>query len=500
MPNMLDGLLQVSNKQWGYATRSGVGDTTFTFPISFSTIYCVNAGRYFSSRDSSNSGFGVMSQSTTTCVTYTGASQTKAMTILAIGKQQWGRTGSINGDTTKTITYPIAYTSAFYSIALVATDNSSDWNTEISGTPSTSSVAIVVRGKQRSNVYWISVGKQQWGKVASFAIYNSATFTYPISCSTCYVVSATTGSTGETALQITSAGKSSCTIYRHYSGSAGGSGIAYVIVICKQQWGYRKVSTNAYTNLNISYSSSHYIVLISFANNAYGDRFGACYLSATSLTKNSWSLNYADTVMGGGYNWISIGVQQWGYSASAGEGTRKMTFPIAFTSYCLNVQGTGSNVSSQATVAWSGLSTTSFNLIIGSSGAIYYIAIGYQQWGYTSGEIATYPIAFSVAYCGVGMRFGKSGYTGVHSITTTTITFGYEGNAYIVIGKQQWGAYINGNNTFPIAFSSSCYAIAACGESDWSGNDVTVISKTNTTVKVSREHSNTLNTYVAIGI
>ena len=78
---------------------------------------------------------------------------------LVIGKQQWGRTGTVNGDTSKTITYPIAYSSAFFSIALVSTDNSSDWNTEISGTPGTSSATIIVRGKQRANVYWICIGK-----------------------------------------------------------------------------------------------------------------------------------------------------------------------------------------------------------------------------------------------------------------------------------------------------------------------------------------------------
>ena len=72
---------------------------------------------------------------------------------------QWGRTGTVNGDTSKTITYPIAYSSAFFSIALVSTDNSSDWNTEISGTPGTSSATIIVRGKQRANVYWICIGK-----------------------------------------------------------------------------------------------------------------------------------------------------------------------------------------------------------------------------------------------------------------------------------------------------------------------------------------------------
>lgn len=146
-------------------------------------------------------------------------------------------------------------------------------------------------------------------------------------------------------------------------------------------------------------------------------------------------------------------------------------------------------------------STTSF-LCKNQSGdysVASWFSIGVQQWGYTSGEIATYPIAFSVAYCGVGMRFGKSGYTGVHSITTTTITFGYEGNAYIVVGIQQWGVYVHGTNTFPIAFPTACYAIAACGECDYGGDDVTIESKTNTTFQANRETSSTLNTYMSVG-
>lgn len=62
--------------------------------------------------ESSNSGHGVYSVSTTTCVTYTGASQTKAMTILAIGKQQWGE--SLGTSSPTTVTLPIAYTSTLF--------------------------------------------------------------------------------------------------------------------------------------------------------------------------------------------------------------------------------------------------------------------------------------------------------------------------------------------------------------------------------------------------
>ena len=97
---------------------------------------------------------------------------------------------------------------------------------------------------------------------------------------------------------------------------------------------------------------------------------GVLSASGGTITASSLGTN--------GYVKFSNGlILQWGYSASAGEGSRTMTFPVAFTSSCLNVQGTGSNVSSQATVAWSNLSTTKFTLSIGNSGAIYYVAIGY---------------------------------------------------------------------------------------------------------------------------
>ena len=160
-----------------------------TFPIAF-TSYCLNV---------QGTGSNVSSQAT---VAWSGLSTTSfnliignsgAIYYIAIGYQQWGRTGSISGDTTKTITYPVAYTSAFYSIALVSMDNASDWNTEISGTPSTSSVTIIVRGKQRSNVYWISLGKQQWGKRngKGSSGEHRGSVSFPIAFNTCVNVIAT---------------------------------------------------------------------------------------------------------------------------------------------------------------------------------------------------------------------------------------------------------------------------------------------------------------------
>ena len=165
----------IGKQQWGYATRSGVGDTTFTFPISFSTIYCVNAGRYFSSRDSSNSGFGVMSQSTTTCVTYTGASQTKAMTILAIGIQQWGKAVR-NAE----FSYPLSL-SVLLGLYATQTGSYSGAYALVSSTATTSKAKF--ESNKVDNLFFLVIGKQQWGKKAQGA---SNTVSFPVSFSTIY--------------------------------------------------------------------------------------------------------------------------------------------------------------------------------------------------------------------------------------------------------------------------------------------------------------------------
>ena len=124
---------------------------------------------------------------------------------------------------------------------------------------------------------------KQWGTTSSFAIYKSITFSYPISCSTCYVASATTGSTGETALQITNIGVSSCTIYRHYTGNSGGSGIAYVIVIGKaQQWG--QFSESPYT-FPISFSSACYAIIVRHNNNSETHTLLDHWYMTTSITE-----------------------------------------------------------------------------------------------------------------------------------------------------------------------------------------------------------------------
>ena len=423
-------------QQWGYATRSGKGDTTFSFPLTFNTVYAVNAGRYFKSRDDSNSGHGVMSHTTTNCVTYTGASQTSAMTIIAIGKQQWGKSSS-SGRATTTVTLPISMASAIYAVAIsqaAASDTWSTWSSIVSN------AQIKLTNNYGPGSWWLVIGKQQWGKTSSFAIYKSITFSYPISCSTCYVASATTGSTGETALQITNIGVSSCTIYRHYTGSSGGSGIAYVIVIGKaQQWG--KANTSSDSAITIAFPITFgtlYCVTISKRsdNTSYGAMLRTCVQSS----------NNASFVTRGGYqsycDWIAAGkAQQWGYLSHSGNTTgQTVPFNISFPTSCYSV--VASRTDSGATSYWTfvihtdSVTTTKFQCHLANN--LYWIAIGKQQWGYNSnnaaGATTGFPISFASACYGVVHCSGNTGRIEgnpyITSVTTTTIKWGQYGLGY----------------------------------------------------------------------
>ena len=89
--------------------------------------------------------------------------------------------------------------------------------------------------------------------------------------------------------------------------------------------------------------------------------------------------------------------------------------------------------------------------------------------------------------------WSKTGFKCINSAGESAIA------SWFSLGVQQWGVYVHGTNTFPIAFPTACYAIAACGECDYGGNDVSIESKTNTTFKANRETSSTLNTYMSVG-
>ena len=89
---------------------------------------------------------------------------------------------------------------------------------------------------------------------------------------------------------------------------------------------------------------------------------------------------------------------------------------------------------------------------------------------------------------------------------TVDLVSGLSGSYYqeqpvdiIVCGWQQWGGFVNGTNTFPIAFPSACYAMAGGGEGDWGGNDISLVSATTSNFVAERETQSTIGKWMALG-
>lgn len=72
--------------QWGYIARSGAGTASVTYPISLTTLYTIITSTKLKSQDSSMSGCGVYSYTTSKAVLYNGAGQSEAMAWLVVGK------------------------------------------------------------------------------------------------------------------------------------------------------------------------------------------------------------------------------------------------------------------------------------------------------------------------------------------------------------------------------------------------------------------------------
>lgn len=300
----------------------------------------------------------------------------------------------------------------------------------------------------------------QWGKTSSFAIYKSITFSYPISCSTCYVASATTGSTGETALQITNIGVSSCTIYRHYTGNSGGSGIAYVIVIGKvQQWGRyvpQNESLGYRITLPIPYTdTTTYIVVCSNDDTSNG------YVTTSAARRHSnQNIDLVSGLSGDYYqsqpvDIIVCGWQQWGIGQSqAYYPAKTLTFPIAYSSAPYTVIA---------------------NWKSGGAGEVIWNAMSAQSWS-------------------------KTGFKCINGAGESAIA------SWFSLGVQQWGKRASGTSTtviMPITFPSAAYAIIVCGvNSGTVDNHLSDISLTTSQFTVATSHSNynVGSTWVAIGV
>lgn len=278
-----------------------------------------------------------------------------------------------------TISYPIAFNSACYSVASTREGTSADstWNAVIDSVTKSS-----FRCQLKIGLYWIATGLQQWGyqNPGNSTSYNM-TVTFPVAYQSNVF--------------------SLLGYHQQNSGSAFASGWLYVenislssfrmkwrnnmfwAAIGVQQWRYEPYSViqkETTFSFPISFSSTPFymsIANVSTANDSggWGGCNGIASYSPSNLTnfKVTWYAD-SDKVL----YVFAIGKQQWGKNGTHFTGTVVYTFPIAFNTLLMwisNSHNTSStNDSPWACGGWNGTTTT---LSVYSKGTdVSYIAIG----------------------------------------------------------------------------------------------------------------------------
>ena len=470
---ILDGRtngLQSEIKQWGVSSSLGeYGDYTAQYPLKYKSnlfaIYIQQANNQ-NNVEYTNSVW-VKNRSTTSFVLCNGAYGNTSYWWLSIGMQQWGYLVHSGTTTGQTVNFNITFPTACYSVVASRTDSgaTSYWTFVIH----TDSVTTnKFQCHLANNLYWIAFGKQQWGKTSSSG-RATTTVTLPIAMtSAIYAVvisQAAASDTWSTWSSIVS--NTQIKLTNNY-----GPG-SWWFVTGKQQWGEFLTTSSQFAT---------YPLTISMSNNLYhifGNHIG--------ITQSTYAVIFGDKTLNNFQcksgvsnqivNWIILGYQQWGQCY--GYKSSKLTnFPISFTTTkFIEIAGT-TYVSellempvcslrfddSLTTIRTGANSGTTSTIGVGT-----YIVLGIQQWGYSTARTATFPIAFSSQiYAAVvcpNTNSTSATATGAYSLTLTGMGIYVHGTKgwYFVVGKQQWGTFQDGTNwdkyfSFPIAFSTACYA------------------------------------------
>ena len=163
--------------------------------------------------------------------------------------------------------------------------------------------------------------------------------------------------------------------------------------------------------------------------------------------------------------YIVIGKQQWRMlKIQATE--QKVAFPIAFTEWCVaygsRATGTGGNPTTLgANAAFSDPVTLTYATVFSIEVQEYYLlAVGKQQWGEYVDGYNTFPTEFT-AFCVIAAG-GEYMYSDLGSTILEIELHRFRALAnlsgtkktYIAAGKQQWGSNDGAQNNFPIPFSN----------------------------------------------
>ena len=307
--------------------------------------------------------------------------------------------------------------------------------------------------------YWLVIGIQQWGYFDDGNQLSSEgnTRIFPLSMSTVYAISAIrlyslrTDRYGLVSLK--SYTPSQAVFQGSVWDSGGGTsnntaGTFFWFVVGQQQWGQ---NTSSGTTTSVTYPiamSSCFNVVGNMCTNAINGFEHNVYpytISASSFTM------YTRNTDSKAFSWIAFGRQlQWGKSSSSGRATTTVTLPISMASAIYAV-AISQAAASDTWSTWSSIvSNTQIKLTNNYGPGSWWLVIGKQQWGYSSSNTITFPIAFTKfkAISRLSIRSSSSGsqhHCSGHSLTGfTQVHDSNEQTLWIAVGEQQWG---KGNTT-----------------------------------------------------
>lgn len=435
---------------------------------------------------------------------------------------QWGYEITF---TAKTIVFPCPYAEIIPSV--IGASSGSSAKLAINANSLTSFNAS---NQAAQTIWWIAIGKQQWGYIQTPSSTNIVNLNVPYTSThyACFAQKADTksGNSVEAWAAVTAISLTDFTLRAHYDNTN------YFLSFGKQQWGYLSFSAVVTAQKVITYpialSEIALPVAIAIAEN-YGNDAGLAINN--DCMGNHYSSCEFNVVSYGtqrcvGIIFVVIGKQQWGYIEQI-----KLE-PISFLISLQSLFIVLAHSYGQAPIGtWTFHSIikdakiTGFQLTAGqyNSEAAAYLGIGgywliigttSQQWGYqavhgNAEQEFSLPIAFTnnpytvaISTSNTGNHAACKGFT----LSTIILDAGDSVNVddnigFIILGKQQWG-YATTTITLPIVFNNTDYSVALTKADTSSGGAaeawVAITNKTNDTVTWRGQWTSHIN-WFAIG-
>ena len=361
----------VGVQQWG-ATTSTTGNLTISYPITFNVVHSLGGMTITSgTMTGSNQCLAVKSVTTSSFVShmYDNGRGFAGRYWCAIGEQQWGTSTS-----EKTKTFPIAFSNSCYSVLNIMNVNSNRYENPYVIDVTASSFKSGLSGVNYA-MYWIAVGKQQWGKITDISSggNTNTAITFPVTITTLFTAALTSvrsSDSGNGWNYIHSI--TTTTMKGVFAGTEG-----RWLIVAKQQWGDLSMTSSKKT-FPISFTSTTYQVIGGIADSTYPGSYAPVYITVNSITTTGFTNPDTSGYIGGKRTWVAIGKQQWG-RFSVGASEKQFALPIAFPNAILTASRWQSNKSEDTNIRVN-ISTNTYIVAYNHGGtptAQGYIVLGY---------------------------------------------------------------------------------------------------------------------------